>query len=143
MGGRDKPTVERRLTILAIVVAGVLASVLGGGIFDLWDTAVGVTLLMLLRIYPCTEIDSLNEATAFAYTKALVWVMIFGVLVDIIVLAADDYLWGNSAEGIYKLFFMHGKPLDLGGVILLALWLLIGTVLRRKMKRQLEHARDI
>jgi hypothetical protein len=45
------PQRTQQLTILEIVFAGAIAAILTGGIFTLWTTMVGVTLLLALHAY--------------------------------------------------------------------------------------------
>ena len=109
--------INRRFTVLALVVAGSFASVLGGGIFDLWDTAIGVSLLAILRLYPKERGMGTTEMKAYACALALIGVMIVGFTVD-----ATFYYMSLDAPAARARFMEPGSPLYVGTLLLFVMW---------------------
>ena len=119
---------DRRFTILAIVLAGVIASVLGGGLFNLWDTAIGLTILFILRLFPLDGGLSKEERLAYSCAKALAFVMIIGFLIDLF------FLYLGRAYPEYEVLFKSSSPIYLGAVVLILLWSLFAFVIFMKSK---------
>lgn len=121
---------ESRFAVLALVVAGVLASVLGGGLFDAWDTVIGITLILILQQYPANEITTKVEANAYACAKALAWVMTVGILIDGSVMCFTD------KSILDRTLFRPGEPLYLGAILASLIWGILTTIFILKAKRK-------
>ncbi len=89
------PQRTQQLTILEIVFAGAIAAILTGGIFTLWTTMVGVTLLLALHAYDARSDFSWIQSAAFSAVWAFSVILSIGVFLNF--MWPDEPLWSNLA----------------------------------------------
>jgi hypothetical protein len=87
------PQRSQQLTILEIIFAGAITAILAGGVFTLWTTMVGITLLLALHAYDTKADFSRAQSAAFSAVWALSVILTIGVLFN--VLGPDKPLWSD------------------------------------------------
>lgn len=96
-----------QLTVLAIGLGGAITSVATPGMFDLFDTAIGITLAVILLTYGMSVLTSV----AFGPALGLCIMLIFGFVPYALVDARPVLLLGNL-------------ELDIRDLLALGLWCL-------------------
>jgi hypothetical protein len=89
------PQRSQQLTILEIIFAGAIAAILTGGLFTLWTTMVGITLLLALHAYDAKADYSWVQGAAFSAVWALSVILATGVLFNFF--WPDIRLWHELA----------------------------------------------
>ena len=127
-----KPS-EKRLIVLAIVIGGIIASVLGGGVFDLWDTAIGISVFLILQLFPLDADITPMERRAYSCSLALASVMVIGFLID------GLFFYLNQEYSNYKLFLKSGSPFYIGALVLIVIWLLLSITVNQVLKKRIAN----
>jgi hypothetical protein len=68
--------------LLGVALAGAISVAAADGNFDLWDTIVGVSLLVILWAFDHHPDGSWKVSLAFASVYGLCWVITVGVVID-------------------------------------------------------------
>lgn len=107
LGGNMEEKRAAQLTVLAIGLGGAITSVATPGMFDLFDTAIGITLAVILLTYGMSVLTSV----AFGPALGLCIMLIFGFVPYALVDARPVLLLGNL-------------ELDIRDLLALGLWCL-------------------
>jgi hypothetical protein len=71
-----------RAALLGIALAGAISVAVSSDRFDLWDTIVGITLVLILLTYDTRKPTQQIERYAFGAVYALCGLLIFGILLE-------------------------------------------------------------
>ena len=94
----------RRLTVISVALAGVIAVAMSDVSFTLWDFIIGAILLTILIVFALPDENRKGEVFFFSLVFSLSFLITIGLFIDILVPEGWKEIWNTK---IYQRHVIH------------------------------------